>query len=167
MDFSSKKWPQADLITKNWRFLFVKSSGHFFVWKTCFANRGFFGLQTKDYVFLLEPQYIFLEYSDIFFEYSNMFLECSNRWGVHFHIFPIFAYIASRGLRTHSMRRGAACYIGSLRFGTQIHAWEEKNLTLCFQTQPNSQIPDLENALRTHICRPFFRQTFFAKGDLI
>ena len=72
MDFSSKKWPRADLITKNRRFLFVKSSGHFFCWKTCFANRGFFGLQTKDYVFLLEPQYIFLEYSNIFLEYSNM-----------------------------------------------------------------------------------------------
>ena len=80
MGFSSKKWPRADLITKNRRFLFVKSSGHFFFWKTCFANRGFFGLQTKDYVFLLEPQYIFLEYSNIFLEYSNMFLEYA-KWG--------------------------------------------------------------------------------------
>ena len=34
----------------------------------------------KDYVFLLEPQYIFLEYSNIFLEYSNMFLEYST-WG--------------------------------------------------------------------------------------
>ena len=33
MDFSSKKWPRADLITKNRRFLFVKSSGHFFFGK--------------------------------------------------------------------------------------------------------------------------------------
>ena len=80
MDFSSKKWPRADLITKNRRFLFIKSSGHFFGGKTCFANRGFFGLQTKDYVFLLEPQYIFLEYSNIFLEYSNMFLEYA-KWG--------------------------------------------------------------------------------------
>ena len=80
MDFSSKKWPRADLITKKRRFLFVKSLGHFFCWKTCFANRGFFGLQTKDYVFLLEPQHIFLEYSNIFLESSSIFLEYA-KWG--------------------------------------------------------------------------------------
>ena len=55
-----KKWSIADLITKNRRFLFIKKSEHFFWGKTCFANRGFFGLFMKDYVFL--------------FEYSNIFL---------------------------------------------------------------------------------------------
>ena len=80
MDFSSKKWSIADLITKNRRFLFIKKSGHFFFGKTCFANRGFFGMFMKDYVFVLDPQYIFLEYSNIFLEYSNMFLEYS-KWG--------------------------------------------------------------------------------------
>ena len=76
MDFSSKKCSIADLITKNRRFLFIKSSGLFF-WKTTFANRGFFGLFMKDYVFVLEPQQMFLEYSNRSLEYSNIFLEYS------------------------------------------------------------------------------------------
>ena len=33
MSFSSKKWPSPALITKNRRFLFIKSSGHFFFGK--------------------------------------------------------------------------------------------------------------------------------------
>ena len=78
MSFSSKKRSDADLITKNRRFLFIKNSEHFFFGKTCFANRGFFGLFMKENVFVLEPQYIFLEYSNMFLEYSNMFLEYSN-----------------------------------------------------------------------------------------
>ena len=71
MDFSSKKWSIADHITKKNRFFRIQSAEPLFLWKTTFANSGFFGLFMKDYVFVLGPQYIFLEYSNMFLEYSK------------------------------------------------------------------------------------------------
>ena len=104
MDFSSKKWPRADLITKNRRFLFVKSSGHFFFGKPVLQIEAslvskrrimfsFWNLSIYSWNILIYswniPIWVRKPYprklwgcprTNIFLEYPNMFLEYS-KWG--------------------------------------------------------------------------------------